>query len=139
MVISIATKTKMPGKPKAARGKTTRKEKVKRTIEKIKANLPKKVGSGTGMSPGAMGGRTKPRRGLRRALEERLTPRKFKDPRTKKTLSSLLGKSPKGAGASGAGMIKEAFKLARKNKTSGRLNLSDVKKAKQMMMKRKGK
>ena len=129
----------MATKPTAARGKTTRKEKVKRTIQKIKANLPKKVGSGMGMSPGAMGGRTKPRRGLKRAPESRLTPRKFKDPRTKKTVSSLLGAGIKGAGASGAGMMKEAFKLARKNKTSGRLNMSDVKKAKQMMLNRKGK
>ena len=108
----------MPGKPKAARGKTTRKEKFKRTIQKIKANLPKKVGSGMGMSPGAMGGRTKPRRGLTDLM--------------KKT-------SLKGAGASGAGIMKEAFKLARKNKTSGRLTMSDVKKAKQMMLNRKGK
>lgn len=128
----------MATKPDAARGKTTRKGKIRKIVKKFLGTGRPKSRPST-MSPGAMGGATPPKRGLKRVPESRLTPRKFKDPRTKKTMSSLLGGGLKGAGASGAGMMKEAFKLARKNKTSGRLTLSDVKRAKQMMLKRKGK
>ena len=46
----------MAKKPDAARGKTTRIGKIKKIIKGIKAK-PKTVGMG--MSPGAMGGRTK--------------------------------------------------------------------------------
>ena len=134
MVISIATKFtgRKSKKPEAARGKTTRKEKVKRTIQKIKANLPKKVGSGTDMSPGAMGGRTTPRRGLKRVPESRLKPRRG--------LTDLMKKTAlKGAGASGAAMAGQAMKLAKKLKPKGRLNVGDLKRAKEIMSKRKGK
>ena len=48
----------MATKPKAARGKVTRKEKLKRMFEKIKENRPKKIDTNLNMSPGAMGGRT---------------------------------------------------------------------------------
>ena len=134
----------MATKPKAARGKTTRKEKVKRVIQKIKRNLPKKVGSGMGMSPGAMGGRTKakftPRTGkmpspLRR-ISENMRRQKLKGmmPMTGAAKSTI-----KGAGASGAAMAGQAMKLAKKLKPKGRLNVDDIKRAKQMMSKRKGK
>ena len=119
----------MAKKPDAARGKTTRIGKIKKIIKGIKAK-PKTVG--TGMSPGAMGGRTTPRRGLRRALESRLKPRRG--------LTDLMKKTAlKGAGASGAAMAGQAMKLAKKLKPTGRLNVDDLKRAKQMMMKRKGK
>ena len=47
----------MAKKPDAARGKTTRIGKIKKIIKGIKATKFETVGMG--MSPGAMGGRTK--------------------------------------------------------------------------------
>jgi len=49
---------KMTKKPDAARGKTTRIGKIKKIIKGIK-DKPSLVGKPGGMSPGAMGGRTK--------------------------------------------------------------------------------
>jgi hypothetical protein len=139
MVIRIATKTKMPGKPKAARGKVTRKEKRKRIFER----RPKLKGVEEGtkklnMSPGAMGGRTK----------AKFTPRTTKMPGglrriTENMRRQKLGRATKstikGAGATGAGMAGQAMKLAKKLKTSGRLSVDDLMRAKKMMMGRKGK
>ena len=101
----------MATKPKAARGKVTRKEKIKRTIEKIKANLPKQVGSGMGMSPGAMGGRTK----------AKVTPRTTKMPAGLRRITEnmrrqkLKGMMP----MAGAGLAAAAARLAKKI-TNGR-------------------
>ena len=44
-----------------------------------------------------------------------------------------------GPGLAGAGMTSQAMKLAKKLKPSGRLSASDMKRAKQMLAKRKGK
>ena len=125
----------MAKKPDAARGKTTRIGKIKKIIKGIKAK-PKTVGMG--MSPGAMGGRTKmkspqqPKRGLRPVPTSRTTPRRG--------LTDLMKRTAlKGAGASGAAMAGQAMKLAKKLKPKGRLNVDDLKRAKQMIMKRKGK
>jgi hypothetical protein len=120
----------MAKKPDAARGKTTRIGKIKKIIKGIKAK-PKTVGMG--MSPGAMGGRTTPRRGLKRAPESRFTPRR-------KGLTDLMKKTAlKGAGASGTAMAGQAMKLARQLKKTGRLSVDDLMRAKKMMMGRKGK
>ena len=133
----------MPGKPDAARGKTTRKGRVKKMFERFKqAGKGKKT---LGMSPGAMGGRTK----------AKLTPRKpGKMPTPLKRITEnmrrqkLKGMGPlvgaarstiKGAGMTGAAMSGQAMKLAKKLKTSGRLSVADIKRAKEMMKKRKGK
>lgn len=121
----------MPGKPDAARGKTTRKGRVKKMFEKLKQQGKGK--KTLGMSPGAMGGRTTPRRGLKRAPESRFTPRR-------KGLTDLMKKTAlKGAGASGTAMAGQAMKLARQLKKTGRLSVDDLMRAKKMMMGRKGK
>ena len=85
----------MAKKPDAARGKATRKGKIKKIVKKF---------LGTG-------------RPLGRA-----------------TASTL-----RGAGASGIGMAGQAMKLAKKLKTTGRLSVDDLMRAKKMMMRRKGK
>tara|TARA_R100000908_G_scaffold46728_1_gene22944 strand:- start:1502 stop:1792 length:291 start_codon:yes stop_codon:yes gene_type:complete len=96
MVIRIATKTKMPGKPDAARGKTTRKGKMKKILKNVIARQGKTKKPGN-MSPGAMGG------------------------------------------VAGTGLRAAAARLAKRIKPAGRRNANDVKRAKQMMLKRKGK
>ena len=45
----------------------------------------------------------------------------------------------KGAGATGTPMAKQAMKLAKKLKSSGRLSVQDLMRAKRMMMGKKGK
>ena len=45
----------------------------------------------------------------------------------------------KGAGASGSAMAKQAMKLAKKRKPTGRVNMDDIRRVKEMMSKRKGK
>ena len=85
----------MAKKPTAARGKTTRKGKIKKIVKKF---------LGTG-----------------------------------RPLSRATAMTLKGVGASGIGMAGQAMKLAKKLKPSGRLNADDIKRAKQMMSKRKGK
>ena len=121
----------MAKKPDAARGKTTRIGKIKKILKGIKAK-PKTVGMG--MSPGAMGGRTKakftPRTGTMSAPLKRIS----ENMRRQAAKSTI-----KGAGATGAGMAGQAMKLAKKLKTTGRLSVDDLMRAKKMMMGRKGK
>ena len=133
----------MAKKPDAARGKTTRIGRIKKIAKGLKERA--KSNTGMGMSPGAMGGRTK----------AKLTPRKLgKMPAPLKRISEnmrrqkLKGIMPmtgaakstiKGAGMSGAAMSGQAMKLAKKIKGKGRPNVDDIKRAKQMMSKRKGK
>ena len=127
----------MAKKPDAARGKTTRIGKIKKIIKGIKAK-PKTVGMN--MSPGAMGGRTKTKMPL-----QRLTPAQRRQklrgmaPMTGSKMGKAAKSTMKGAGASGIGMAKQAMKLAKKLKTTGRLSVDDIMRAKRMMMGKKGK
>ena len=114
----------MAKKPDAARGKATRKGKIKKIIKNVIARqeligAPKK-----NMSPGAMGGRTKT---------------KMPDLKRRPLTRTPMRKQLQGAGATGAGMAGQAMKLAKKLKTTGRLSVNDLMRAKQMMMRRKGK
>ena len=121
----------MAKKPDAARGKTTRIGRIKKIAKGIKERA--KSNTGMNMSPGAMGGRTKmkspqqPIRGMKPALGAR------------KAFGQAGRSMIRGAGASGAAMSGQAMKLAKKLKTSGRLSVADIKRAKEMMKNRKGK
>ena len=112
----------MAKKPDAARGKTTRKGRVKKMFEKLKQQGKGK--KTLGMSPGAMGGRTKTKMpaGLKRITENMRR-------------QKLKGMMP----MAGAGLTAAAARLAKRLKPSGRLNADDIKRVKQMMSKRKGK
>ena len=127
----------MAKKPDAARGKTTRIGKIKKILKGIKAK-PKTVGMG--MSPGAMGGRTKTQMPL-----QRLTPAQRRQrlkgmvPMTGSKMGKAAKDTIKGAGATGAGMTAQAMRLAKKLKTTGRLSVDDLMRAKKMMMGKKGK
>ena len=125
----------MAKKPDAARGKTTRIGKIKKIIKGIKAK-PKTVGMG--MSPGAMGGRTKRKMpdSIRRPLTR--TPMR-KQLQGMVPMTGAAKSTIKGAGASGTGLSKEAMKLARQLKKTGRLSVDDLMRAKKMIMGRKGK
>ena len=125
----------MATKPTAARGKTTRKGKIKKILKNVIARQSKikDPGMSMNMSPGAMGGRTKmkspqqPKRGMKPSVRAR---KAFK----------AAGKSMiKGAGMTGAGMTSQAFKLAKKRKPTGRVNMDDIRRVKEMLSKRKGK
>ena len=127
----------MAKKPTAARGKTTRKGRIKKIFNKLQqAGRGKKT---LGMSPGAMGGRTKPKLpDLKRSpLTRTPTDKKLQG------MAPMIGKAAKstlkGAGATGTAMSKQAFKLAKQLKSSGRLNVDDLMRAKRMIMKGKGK
>ena len=127
----------MATKPDAARGKTTRKGRIKKIFEKLKQQGKGK--KTLGMSPGAMGGRTKTKMpDLKRRPLTRTPARK-----QLQGMVPMIGKATKstikGAGASGIGMAGQAMKLAKKLKTTGRLSVDDLMRAKQMMMRRKGK
>ena len=127
----------MAKKPDAARGKTTRIGKIKKIIKGIKAK-PKTVGMG--MSPGAMGGRTKTKMPLQRLTPAQRRQRlKGMAPMTGSKMGKAAKSTIRGAGASGIGMAGQAMKLAKKLKTTGRLNVDDLLRAKKMMMGRKGK
>lgn len=130
----------MPGKPDAARGKTTRKGKIKKMFERIKQTAKGK--KTLGMSPGAMGGRTKAKfgpKGTLTRLQAKLAPLQRPGIGKSKPLSQIAKKTIKGAGVTGAAMSGQAMKLAKKIKGKGRLNVDDIKRARQMMSKRKGK
>jgi hypothetical protein len=141
----------MAKKPDAARGKTTRKGRVKKMFEKLKQTAKGK--KTLGMSPGAMGGRTKPKLGpaslkpgkLRDVLQRKQGDALRRQQQTKNIrqgLKPMLGavkNTIKGAGASGTGLTAQAMKLAKQLKTSGRLSVDDIMRAKKMMMGRKGK
>jgi len=119
----------MAKKPDAARGKTTRIGRIKKIAKGIKERA--KSNTGMGMSPGAMGGRTKTKMPspLRRMSENM----------RRQKLGRATKSTIKGAGATGAGMAGQAMKLAKKLKTTGRLSVDDLMRAKKMMMGRKGK
>jgi len=121
----------MAKKPDAARGKTTRKGKIRKIVKNFLGGTGRPKSKPRTMSPGAMGGATPPRRG------RKLTP-ELKT-KIKNVIGRAASKMPRGAGASGIGMAGQAMKLAKKLKPSGRLNVDDLRRAQQMMMKRKGK
>ena len=125
----------MAKKPDAARGKTTRKGRVKKMFEKLKQQGKGK--KTLGMSPGAMGGRTKTKMpaGLKR-ITENMRRQKLKG---MKPMLGAVKNTVKGAGASSMGMAGQAMKLAKQLKTTGRLSVDDLMRAKRMMMGRKGK
>jgi hypothetical protein len=117
-------------KPDSARGKSTRIGKIKKIVENMKERG--NVGRPS-MSPGkqkAIFGTTNqkvsgPRDGLRRKQV---------------SLQKLFaGSTLKGAGKMGVGMAGQVMKAAKKLKPKGRINVDDLKKVKQMIMKRKGK
>ena len=127
----------MAKKPDAARGKTTRIGKIKKIIKGIKAK-PKTAGMG--MSPGAMGGRTKTKMPLQRLTAAQRRQRlKGMVPMTGSKMGKAAKNTIKGAGASGTPMAKQAMKLAKQLKKTGRLSVDDLMRAKKMMMGRKGK
>ena len=138
----------MATKPTAARGKTTRKGKIKKILKNVIARQSKIKDPGMGMSPGAMGGRTKakftPRTGTMTAplkrISENMRRQKLKG---MVPMTGPMGKAAKstikGAGASGKVMANQAMKLARQLKKTGRLSVDDLMRAKKMMMGRKGK
>ncbi len=124
----------MAKKPDAARGKATRIGKIKKIIKNIKEKGT--VGTKQNMSPGAMGGRTKAKvtpkqKGLSR-IGENLRRQKLKG------MIPMIG-ALKGAGGAGSAMSAQAMKLAKQVKQTGRLSVADLMRAKQMMMRRKGK
>ena len=150
----------MAKKPDAARGKTTTAGKFKK-MKKQLGDVLKKAGSnpsllgspkGSGRSPGAMGGRTKPKKSKAPTPEQFMRKRKILKASpmaaTKKgSLGSMTAKDKflrtmtKGAakGAAGVGLSKAAFNAAKKLKPSGRPNVSDIKRAEKMLKSRKGK
>ena len=147
----------MAKKPDAARGKATTKGRIRKIVTSIKkrGNL---VG-GPKQSPGAMGGRAKPKRPkaptpeqsfIRRRKILKASPMAATRAATGKKLGSLgrmtakdkfLRTMTKGAakGAAGVGLSKAAYNLVKKLKPSGRPNVSDIKRAEKMLKSRKGK
>jgi len=132
----------MANKPDAARGKTTRKGKVKKMFERFKqAGKKEKT---LGMSPGAMGGRAKAKVGQRPKMPDLKRSPLTRTPARKQLqgmgpIAGAAKSTIKGAGASGAAMSNQAMKLARQLKKTGRLSVADLMRAKKMMMGRKGK
>ena len=123
----------MPGKPDAARGKKTTKGRVRAMFENLKQTAKGKKTKG--MSPGAMGGRTKTKMPL-----QRLTPTQRRQRlRGLVPMTGAAKSTIKGAGASGAAMSGQAMKLAKQLKKTGRLSVGDIMRAKKMMMGKKGK
>ena len=134
----------MAKKPDAARGKTTRIGKVKKIIKAIK-DKPSLVGKAGGMSPGAMGGRAKAKFAPKTTKMPDLKRRPLTRTPMRKQRQGMVpmigaAKSTvKGAGATGTAMAKQAMKLARQLKKTGRLSVDDLMRAKKMMMGRKSK
>jgi len=145
----------MAKKPDAARGKKTRKGSLKRAARDIKKILTGLKTRQARSKPGATDSATRlkleksPRKRLMRAATPKLRnvagarPQRDRTrgiaPGTKNLMKEASKSAIKGAGASGAAMAGQAFKLAKKLKPEGRLNMNDIKRAKQMMSKRKGK
>ena len=136
----------MAKKPDAARGKTTRKGKIKKIMKQKISDVMKRQGKtvGMGMSPGAMGGRTKakftPRTGKMPSPLKRITENMRRQ--KLKGIVPMTGAAKsliKGAGSSGSAIAKQAMKLAKKRKPTGRVNMDDIRRVKEMMSKRKGK
>ena len=130
-------RNKMAKKPDAARGKTTRIGRIKKIAKGLRERAKSKTGMN--MSPGAMGGRTKTKMPLQRMTPEQRRQRL----KGLRPMTGSMGKAAKstikGAGASGAAMSGQAMKLAKQLKTTGRLSVQDLMRAKKMMMGRKGK
>ena len=143
----------MAKKPDAARGKTTRKGKIKKMFDRLRQTAKGK--KTLGMSPGAMGGRTKTSTlmpGLKRRPLTRTPMRKQQQLQgmgpiaRRKQLAGMMGSmgraaksTIKGAGATGSAMTSQAMKLAKQLKTTGRLSIDDLMRAKKLLMNRKGK
>ena len=117
----------MATKPTAARGKTTRKGKIKKIMKQKISNVMKRQGKTLGPKAKRM----------RTMLEQRLGQKPKSQAR--RGLSSMLKALPKGAGMTGAAMTVQAMREAKKRKPTGRVNVDDIVRAKQMMSKRKGK
>ena len=116
-------------RPDAARGKKTTKGRVRAMFENLKQTAKSKTGMN--MSPIAMGGRTKTK-----------TPsplRRMSESMRRQKLKGATRSTIKGAGATGSAMTGQAMKLAKQLKTTGRLSVQDLMRAKKMMMGRKGK
>jgi len=129
----------MAKKPEAARGKTTRKGKMKKILRNVIARQSKIKDPGD-MSPGAMGGRTKAKGTPKTGKMSPGLGKISQNMRRQKLKGKLgVGSMITGAGASGTAMSNQAMKLAKKLKPSGRLNADDIKKIKEMMLRRKGK
>tara|TARA_X000001388_G_C2186335_1_gene105680 strand:- start:287 stop:760 length:474 start_codon:yes stop_codon:yes gene_type:complete len=157
----------MAKKPSAARGKATRKGTLTKAVKQIRKilELMEDPSKGKGMSPGAMGGRTKPKvpsqfLGRRKKLSgmgpmigtkpssfikrrEGLTKPTGRMSMADMTRAAAMaagkgsGKSLSKAGIKG--MNKTLFTEAKKLKPSGRLNVDDIKRTREMLKKRKGK
>ena len=121
-------------KPDSARGKSTRIGKIKKIVENIKERG--NVGRPP-MSPGKQKAIFGTGSKIKKLPSATSTLRRKQGTRSLQSL--LAGSALKGAGKMGAGMAGQAMKLAKKLKPTGRLNVDDLKKAKQMIMKRKGK
>lgn len=130
----------MAKKPIAARGKATRKGKLTKAIKTFKERR-ELIGSRPKKSPGALGGKTKPKppsQLLRRRIK--LAGMGGTGGLAKKAAMAAgkgSGKSLSRAGM--AGMSKAVFNEAKKLKPSGRLSVDDLKRTRDMLKKRKGK
>jgi len=113
----------MATKPYAVRGKTTRKGEIKKAVKSLIKGAKPKISM-----------RTKARR-LQNMMEEKNAAKKT----PRKKITDMFKTAPMGAGASGTAMLGQALKLAQKNKPSDRINVDDLKRAKQIIMKRRGK
>ena len=124
-------------------------KKIEAILKAAKEN-PSLLGSpkGKGMSPGAMGGRTKtkiPSQFIRRRIKAAgMGPMVG----SKGGTGGLAKKAAMGAGAGSGkslskagmkGMNKTLFSEAKRLKPSGRLNVADMKRTREMLKKRKGK
>ena len=128
----------MAKKPDAARGKTTRIGRIKKIAKGLRERAKSKTGMN--MSPGAMGGRTKAKGTPKTGKMSPGLGKISQNMRRQKLKGKLgVGSMITGAGASGTAMSNQAMKLAKKLKPSGRLNADDIKKIKEMMLRRKGK
>jgi len=122
-------------KPDSARGKSTRIGKIKKVVENIK-----KRGDMVGM-PSMDPGKFKAVFGTGSKIKK-LPPatQTLRRKQGTRSLQSLMaGSALKGAGKMGAGMAGQAMKLAKKLKPTGRINADDLKRAKETLMKKKGK
>jgi hypothetical protein len=132
----------MAKKPTAARGKTTRKGKIKKIMKQKISDVMKRQGKTLGPIAGA-GIRGLMEKGPRKVPNPRgegtrmeTGPRKMPSPRGRGT---RMDKGPRKMTPLAAGLTSAAARLAKRLKPSGRLNADDIKRVKQMMSKRKGK
>jgi hypothetical protein len=141
----------MATKPSAARGKTTRKGTLTKAVKQIRKilELMEDPSKGKGMSPGAMGGKTKPKPSspfLRRRMKLKaagMAPMVGSKGGTGGLAKKAAMAAGKGSGKSLSkagikGMNKTLFTEAKKLKPSGRLNVDDIKRTREMLKNRKG-